>query len=160
MLPDHGRFLADAHFEIIFDGTPYLSEVCLGEWRIGTAQPGKIQQVIDQFGKPVRGAEDLIDVQHRFAIEPAFIVFLQQMREGGDLPERFLQIVTGHISKLFQVFIRPFQFEVDLDEVAGLFCYEGLQDCIVQIRGYMVRIFFHCCLIDLKMAGNNTKYEK
>ena len=106
----HGTGLGDAHAERVLGGGPDLFQVDRSVAVVDAAHPREREQVVDQGLHPVGAVDGEADVLVRLVVQLCAVAPLQELAEAGDLPQRLLQVVRGHIGELLQFVIGPREF--------------------------------------------------
>lgn len=70
---------------------------------VDAAHPGEVEEVVDQGLHPVGAVDGYGDVLVRLGVELPSVAPLEQLREAGDLAQRLLQVVGGHVRELLQL---------------------------------------------------------
>jgi hypothetical protein len=67
------------------------------------------QQIENQYLHSLRAIGGVANVFVRIGIQPALILPSEQLSEARDHPQRFLQVMRGHVRELFEFGIRSSQ---------------------------------------------------
>ena len=103
---DVGVMLLDRGLQIGDDVAEHLPAVGCDERLLARACARIGQQVVDQHLHPPCAVDGEIDEIVGVRVELALVVPLQKLAVAGHHPQRLLQIVRGHVGKLFEFGVR------------------------------------------------------
>ena len=89
------------------------------EFNLCFSDPGELQQIMNQSLHAHRAIDRVSNIFVSLFIQLAAISVRQQLGIAGNHPQRLLQVVRSHVSKLLELFIRAGQF----GDLAGQFSF-------------------------------------
>ncbi|RPK32873.1 hypothetical protein EES37_32785 [Streptomyces sp. ADI91-18] len=101
---------------------------------VDAAHPGEVEEVVDEDLHAVRPVDRVLDVLVRPGVELSPVAALQELGEAGDLAQRLLEVVGGHVGELLQLGVGPL-------EVGGLLVEAHAR--LLDERGFAYEPFAH-----------------
>ncbi|GAA5019321.1 hypothetical protein GCM10025734_72300 [Kitasatospora paranensis] len=106
---DRRTGLLDLDAEAVLGGAQQRLQVDRRLSAVDAPDPGELQQVVDQRLHPVRAVHREGDVLPGPVVELLGVAALQQLAEAGDLAQRLLEVMGGHVGELFQLRVGPLE---------------------------------------------------